>query len=101
MKSNRLERKIKLKTGFFKLEPFIMIINDDELILKQDLEKNPEEFRINISDIKTISIYNQLPLEIEIITENESFIANFIAENDKSEILAFIYLIFGNRFNYY
>ncbi|MFW6016121.1 MAG: hypothetical protein ACOCRK_06755 [bacterium] len=101
MKSNSLERKIKLKSGFFKLEPFTMIINYNELILRQYQVKNPKEFRIKITDIKTISIYNQLPLEIEIITENESFIANFIAEDDKSEILAFIYLIFGNRFNYY
>lgn len=101
MKNNSLKRKIKLKTGFFKLEPFIMVINNDELLLKQDLDINQKEFRIKISDIKTISIYNQVPLEIEIITKNESFIASFTAEDDKFEILAFIYLIFGSRFNYY
>ncbi len=101
MKNNYLERKIKLKTGFFKFEPFVLIINDDELILKQDLEISPKEFRIKISDIKTISIYDRVPLELEIISEDDSYIAHLITEDDKSEIFEFIYLIFGNKFSFY
>lgn len=101
MENNYLESKIKLKTGFFKKESYSLILNDQEIILKQNENKKLEEIKISAASVESISVSSEKPEEIEIITEKESFIGNFIDEKDISEIILFLKMIFGKKFNYF
>lgn len=100
MESISLEKKIKLKTGFFKKDLYLLILKNEEIILKPEQNNRSEEFKIKIPNIKTISIISERPQEIEIITETRSFVGNFIDQDDISEIVVFLKLIFDKKFNY-
>jgi hypothetical protein len=100
MKNINLEKRIKLKTGFFKKESYLLILKDKEIKLKPEEKNNSEEFKIEIPSIKTVTISGKNSQEIEIITEAESFVGNFIDEDDISEIILFLKIIFDSKFNY-
>ncbi|MGM0421369.1 MAG: hypothetical protein ACQEQG_10345 [Bacillota bacterium] len=100
MKSNYLETTIKLKTGFFKQEVYLLKLSETKLILKKILTAEPHELKINILDVNSVSINKQDMLEFEIVTESRRFIGNFMSENDYYENATAFNLIFGNKFNY-
>lgn len=99
MRNICIESKIKLKTGFFKKESYLLILNDQEIIFIKN-NKKPKEFKISAAAVESISISGVKPEEIEIITEKESFIGNFIDENNLSEIILFLKMVYDKRFNF-
>lgn len=98
MNSSHLMFKIKLKTGFFKKEPYLLILEDEELILRQEEINKAEEFRIKNSEIQSITIATENSFEIEIITGKQSFIGEFLDENEVSEAAVQLNLFFGKKF---
>ena len=99
--NDHLETRIKLKTGFFRKKLYLLLLNNQEIILKQEQKKQPKEFKVKASEVKTIIILSEKPPSIEIITDTESYMGDFIDQDDISEIIILLNQIFDKKFEYY
>jgi hypothetical protein len=87
--------KIKLKTGFFKKESYLLILGEQEMILKEEIKNMSEEFRIKKSFLQSVTISGENPLNIEIITEKDIFSGEFINEKELVEAAVQLNLFCG------
>jgi len=89
--------KIKLKTGFFKKESYLLILGNQEITLKNKTEKESEDFRNKKSAINSVTISGEKPLDIEIITEKDIFVGEFIIKKELAEALVKLNLLCGSK----
>jgi len=101
MNKNHSMFKIKLKTGFFKKESYLLILEEQEIILKNESKKESEEFRIKKSAIHSVAISGEKNLNIEIITEKNIFTGDFINEKELAEALVQLNLFCGSKVHFY
>ena len=90
---------LNLKTGFFKTEAYALFVQEDSLRLAPgNKDSISGEVVIKLGDIKTISISDELPFEIEIRTDKTTFVGAFSKTADISEIDMKLKQIFSKRY---
>jgi len=89
--------KIKLKTGFFKKESYLLILGEQEIILRKERKKVSGEFKIKRSSLISVTISNENPLDIEIITEADIFNGKFISEKEFAEAAVQLKFFYGEK----
>lgn len=104
MNKSYLMFKIKLKTGFFKKESYLLILGDQEIILRNESNEDKEElkkFRIKKSALQSVTISGEKPLNIEIITEKNIFTGEFMSEKNLTEASIKLNLFYGKKLHFH
>jgi len=93
--------KIKLKTGFFKKESYLLVLKNQGIILKNESKEESEEFIIKKSSLESIIISSENKLDIEIITEKDVFTGEFLSYKDLAEAAVQLNLFCGESLHFH
>ena len=83
--------------GFFKTEAYILFITDEMIKLIPVNRCSNKQVIIKLSDIKTVSISRELPVEIEIRTKQEKFLGIFPKKEGISATISFLKMVLGEN----
>lgn len=91
--------KFKLKTGFFKTEPYDMFVCDKKITLISTVNTPAKEITINNDNLISISINNRNLnlMEMEILSCNDIYIGNLVPETKCEEIQELLIKKFENK----
>ena len=91
---------INLKTGFFKTESYILSIEQESLkLIPANKNRTQDGVVIQYSDIKTVNVSSGMPVEMEIITENKTYIGAFERSKDISGVINNFKNVLGKSFH--
>ncbi len=100
MDETHVKVNLKIKTGFFKTEPAVLLLQQQSMkLISVNNVTIPEEV-IDYSSIKTICITDGNPAELEIRTDKAAIIGTFSKSADIGEIVKILKKIFDIRFLY-
>lgn len=91
---------INLKTGFFRTEPYILQVFRESLKLTHVSSDQIKEISIDCMDIKGVTVSTGVSAEVEIRTNQTTWIGAFPKMVDISEITGAFKLVLGKRFLY-
>lgn len=99
MSTYSLTFKIKLKTGFFKTQPYDLTLGKGQIILTPLEDNRNRRLVINAEDLQAIWIIirNVSAGELEIITESNSYIARFTDQSCLEEVSIVFAKEFGSK----
>jgi heme oxygenase len=89
---------IHIRSGFFRLDPYEMILSADGIHLCQTIEnKSVERIHLENLEVQKIVLYSEVRSELEIITSREVFSAVLSKKTDTLTILESLRFYFGGR----
>lgn len=88
--------EIKLKAGFFKTLRYCLAVDHRQILLTPQDDSQSEVLLINDYELKSIYIVrgSLRAGEIEIVTQNDSYLGNFASHTDMEEV----YRVFAREF---